>query len=160
MPLLHSTPDPSVEVQLHDTACGAACIVMLVADRGIVLDQRPIADRILPSAQLPEALRRFGGLQADEFVRLLAKATRRKWKGGNLEIAPDEVEDATRGISTGGSWAALIGPRKKGHWVVVDRVDAQDMIHLRDPSGHRRSLWLRNFCKIWAPGYIEVLEVP
>lgn len=93
-------------------------------------------------------------------VKILNQKTGGRWKGGGFPLDLAELEDAIRGISADGSWAALIGPRGRGHWVVVDGLDLQNRVCLRDPSGHRRRLSLPDFGKIWAPGYIGVLEVP
>ena len=72
---IRSVPDPSVEKQQHDAACGAACTVMLAKDRGVVLDQKPIADRILSLDLQSEALRQLGGLDAKEMVKILNQKT-------------------------------------------------------------------------------------
>ena len=70
--------DPRVEVQLHEEGCGAACVVMLLADIGVIADQLSIMARLhLPSG-------------AEELARCLndLSGPAYQWFGGVLNIEP------------------------------------------------------------------------
>ena len=118
--------DARVERQLHEYGCGAACAVMLLADRGIDSDQLMVCVGLhLPST--PQALAR----RLDEYC-----GPSHRWAGGSLDI-----DGFSRGLVDAlglqGSWAAQLIPsgESDGHWVVVDGPGEADTILIRDPAG-------------------------
>ena len=68
--------DVKVKRQLHELGCGAACVVMLLADRGIAADQLVVTAGLhLPSTahELATRLNEFSG-------------DRHRWIGGHLDV--------------------------------------------------------------------------
>ena len=54
--------------------------------------------------------------------------------------------------STAARWAALLepqGPRHVGHWVVVDGVDRELLILVRDPVGEAYGIPMLEFLGLW-----------
>ena len=119
--------DVKVERQLHELGCGAACVVMLLADRGIAADQLVVTAGLhLPSTaqELASRLNEFCG-------------DRHRWIGGHLDVDPPLREVQLGALCERGSWAVLLVPAKlrEGHWVVVDGVTEEGAVAVRDPVG-------------------------
>jgi hypothetical protein len=119
--------DPRVERQLHEYGCGAACVVMLLADRGVAADQLVVTAGLhLPSTAYELASR------LNEF-----SVGERRWIGGHLDVDPPPGREHLRALSQTGSWAALLVPAnlRAGHWVVVDGPVDDATVAVRDPVG-------------------------
>lgn len=135
--------DPEVVRQRQEYGCGAACAVMLLADRGIELDE------VLVAAKLP--LPCAAGQLADRLNALSpADLT---WLGGSLHTLPKSREEMRRlmeALGQHGSWAAQLIPRgqRDGHWVVIDGFGNDDTIAIRDPVGSRYGLPFPEYCDL------------
>lgn len=148
-PKVESVEDPTVEKQVHGMACGPASAVMLARDRGVVLDQRVLAARLMTSEELrAKGLEMLGGMTAEDLAAMLSAAMPGStWQGGGaVENEPSEIFAAFR---RRGSWAALLGRGRVGHWVVVDGIAADGRVKVRDPSGHRRLFRMDEFLAEW-----------
>lgn len=78
--------DERVEQQLHELGCGAACVVMLLADRQIAADQLVVTAGLhLPSTAQELASR------LNEF-----SVERHRWVGGHLDTHHFEKNSSTR----------------------------------------------------------------
>jgi len=121
------TDDPRVERQLHEHGCGAACVVMLLADRGIAADQLVATASLHLPSTAQELARRLNELSAGRHV----------WIGGHLDVDPPLRTGQLRALCTFGSWAVLLVPTqlRNGHWVVIDRVRDDGSVDVRDPAG-------------------------
>ena len=122
--------DPDVESQLHEFGCGAACVVMLLGDRGLQADQLVVCAGLpLPSTgrDLASRLNEFhdGG----------------HWVGGALGSPEQITVDVLRSVGSMASWGALLVPEGQldGHWVVVDALD-DETARVRDPAGSSYSM--------------------
>jgi hypothetical protein len=129
--------DSRVEQQLHEYGCGAACVVMLLADRGIVADQLSVMTGLhLPSTaqELAQRLNELSG-------------SRSRWLGGHLDLDPPFELKHLIGLGENGSWAVLLVPSKlrEGHWVVVDEVVDAMTVAVRDPVGSSYHLNIQEF---------------
>lgn len=117
----------NVEQQLHEYGCGAACVVMLLADRDIAADQLVVSAGL----QLPST--------AQDLAERLNEFSRGKhdWVGGALSIDSSLETQHLVALSKRGSWSALLVPDGQidGHWVVVDGVNDDGTIAVRDPTG-------------------------
>lgn len=123
--------DPRVVRQHNDVGCGAACAVMLLADRGIAADLLVVAAGL----SLPCTPRELV-LRVQQFCPALP------WNGGHLNLDPPLTPEHVEALAPVGSWSALLatGPYQ-GHWVVVDHA-AADSVAIRDPRGSSyRMLW-------------------
>lgn len=143
--------DPRVERQLHDYGCGAACAVMLLADRGIAADQLVVSAGLhLPcvARELAERLDAFS-------------ASAHRWQGGHLDLDEPPDRELIEELSRFGSWATLLvpGPGPVGHWVVVDGLDEDDMIAVRDPEGSSYRVPVDEFAHHMRPYLAIVTEV-
>lgn len=151
LPGVRSVQDPRVEVQLHENACGAACAVMLAADRGLPLDQAPLAATILTDAQRRDQnVVGPAGITASRLARELNTAfgSRSRWAGGGAPLGQErrilrllDRRDA--------SWAMLIGQRGREHWIVIDGFTATGRVRLRDPEGFRRYIDVDTLLSLW-----------
>lgn len=162
VPGVSGVVDPTVEKQLHDNACGPACAVMLAGDRGVVVDQAPLAARILDSRSQPEVLRKLGGVVPAELAAMLSEvAPGRVWRGGGLRVPGHDAMKLARALASGGSWGALLVPEgRQGHWVVVDGVLPDGTVLARDPAGLRVSLSPEAFSRLWVYTYGVFEEAP
>lgn len=129
--------------------CGAACVVMLLDDRGIVSEYEDVADRLMMPSR-PRDLASELGLRSG-----------RRWQGGSLPPAHDVTWELLHLLSrTRGTWAALLEPSglgTVGHWIVVDGVSQDGLVLVRDPAGESYGLPLASFVDMW--GYtVLVIE--
>lgn len=125
--LQENIQDGRVERQVHEYGCGAACIVMLLRDRGITSDQLVVCAGLhLPSTaqELAKRLNEFSG-------------SRYTWIGGHLDLDGRFGRPHVQALGETGSWAALLVPARlrEGHWVVVDGAPTDTTISIRDPAG-------------------------
>ena len=127
--------DGRVERQLREFGCGAAVIVMLLADRKITSDQLIVSAGLHLPSTAHEMARRL-----NEFSR-----GRHRWAGGHLDLAPPLRPEHTSALGEHGSWAALLVPHglRDGHWVVVDGMRENDTAAVRDPVGssYQKAAW-------------------
>ena len=119
--------DARVVRQIHEYGCGAACVVMLLADRGIESDQLIVAAGLRQPSAPHELAMRLNDYSGE----------RHRWVGGCLDVEPPPQFMHVAALSETGSWAALLipGSRRAGHWVVIDAVDVDGMVAVRDPAG-------------------------
>lgn len=124
---IDETSDESVTRQIHEYGCGAACAVMLLADRGISADQVTVATGLHLPCTARELASRLNELSNDAH----------NWLGGHLDVEPPLGRRQLASLGKSGSWAALLIPEgaRDGHWVVVDRLLGDDTAAIRDPVG-------------------------
>ena len=146
-PSLPRLESPPVVLQLDEEGCGAACAVMLLADRGFRVDQEYFASELMMPSQ-PE----------DISARLNQLSTL-NWKGGCLaEGVPVSWELLDFLCHSRGSWAALLqprGPTSVGHWVVVDSITDEGLVLVRDPAAGAHGIPLGDFAAVW--GYTALV---
>jgi len=122
--------------------CGPACAAMLLADRGIEVDQDASAEPMMLPCGAPDLARRLSELSSTA------------WTGGSLAELPKSPGAVVREICIRhGSWAALLEPhgfRRVGHWVVVDQVNNDGVILLRDPVGEAYGISAEEFASLWS----------
>lgn len=142
---------PAVVRQTDELGCGAACIVMLLADRGVHVALELVALGLnMPS-------------DAQDLAVKLSSLHAGSWEGGSLEDGTAITWELVDYISRArGTWAALLepfGPLRTGHWVVVDGIDQEGLILVRDPAGSAYCVPLGTFARLW--GYtILVMQEP
>lgn len=127
--------------QLHEDGCGPACGEMLLADRGWEIDQKTIAEGMELPMDGPRLAQRLRDLSALE------------WIGGAWYLPDGPVREivATH-CNRYGTWAALLepnGPRRVGHWVVVDGLSEQEGVWVRDPVGQAYGIPVAEFLSLW-----------
>ena len=122
-----SFSNSKVVEQFHEYGCGAACVVMLLADRGIPVDQLLVQHKLhLPStaAQMAQRLEELS-------------ENRHHWIGGHLDFDFPIPLEMISVLGEHGSWSAQLIPEnyRDGHWVVVDGVAEDKNLLIRDPVG-------------------------
>jgi len=123
---------------------------MLLADRGVTVSVEAVESGLaMPSMghQLAARLNELSAL---------------RWQGGSLGtergVSRELVEFVCR---RAGSWAALLepfGPRRAGHWVVVDGVSPEGLVLVRDPAGSAYGIPMDDFARLWSYTGIVVEE--
>ena len=127
--------DSRVVRQSNPLSCGVACGEMLLRDRGIAVSQATIANRAgTPSGteQLAEALNEQDSAGT--------------WLGGGV------TQESFDGLNATGSWAAMLfeSGARFGHWVVVEGVNNEGRVIVRDPAdGTRYLMELDEFLSHW-----------
>ena len=118
--------DSRVEKQLDEYGCGAACVVMLLADRGIQVDQLEVAAELMLPSTAHALAHQLNVLSAPRFF----------WIGGVLDVDPPLRRVDIETVGPHLSWAAQLIPAgaRDGHWVVVDEMTAAG-VKVRDPAG-------------------------
>lgn len=126
--------DPRAVQQVEEVWCGAATGQMLLADRGIVVSQFDIVQR----AGLTEAGIHDKGLA--QALQMLDGTGRYEWQAGSPVLAGVHEEEALfHALSAYGSWGAIILTRGRFlHMVVVDGLDEQGRVIIRDPAQGKR----------------------
>lgn len=132
---------PVVVRQRDELSCGPACGEMLLADRGIHRDQELIAVELALPVDGPALAARLNALSSI------------RWLGGALDL-PEEPDWTliTQLSELKGSWAALLephGPAHVGHWVVVDGVNQEVVVLVRDPVGMAYGIPIEEFLSLW-----------
>ena len=129
--------DARVERQLHEFGCGAACAVMLLADRGIQVDQLVVSAELHLPCSAQELARRLNALSGPVY----------QWLGGQLDLDPPLERAHLDALGARSSWAAQLIPTgaRHGHWVVVDTLGADGTIAVRDPAGTSYRMAEREF---------------
>jgi len=140
-----------IELQIHQDACGVACAVMLLADRGIYVGQHELAERIpMPT----------GAMELAEAITAHADS---RWEGGSLSPNMKVNWRLIDGLTAErGSWAALLEPMgfgRVGHWVVVDGVSTDGLVLVRDPKGSAYGVPLSDFAILWGYTMLVTQEV-
>ena len=145
--------DERVVRQLGPYGCGAACAEMLLADRGIPVDQLVVASGLHQPARPRELAERLNALSRGQY----------RWHGGYLDLDPPLTREIVEAIGRFGSWAALFLHARElvGHWVVVDGIARGEQVPIRDPRGARYHLdltdferRLRHFVVVFERGYV------
>lgn len=126
---LDETSDDGVTKQIHEYGCGAACAVMLLADRGISANQIAVATGLHLPCTARELAHRLNELSGSAH----------SWLGGHLDLEPPLERHQMAALGKAGSWAALLIPEgaRDGHWVVVDHLLDDETAAIRDPVGSR-----------------------
>lgn len=152
--------DPSVVKQFNDDACAAACGEMLLRDRGIrVISQREIADSAggvpMEILILAIVLNQLGNLPG-------------RWIGAPIGIENATDEELLRALSSTGSWGAGLWEDGApiGHIVVVDGLNENNEVLIRDPWGMSRSarqgsrykMDLQAFLQVWSRQVVYQVE--
>lgn len=125
---LYENPrDARVERQLHEYGCGAACAVMLLADRGISADQLIVSAGLHLPCTAQELARRLNEFSGPPYP----------WLGGHLDLDPPLSRIHLEALGMQRSWAAQLIPEgeRDGHWVVVDGLGEIATVRVRDPAG-------------------------
>ena len=129
--------------QKEEFDCGLACAEMLFDDRGVSVSSSALrASTPLPARaeDLAESMNRVhsGGPT---------------WSGGALNIRGEVTHGLVLTLSrTTGTWAALLEPLgfgRVGHWVVIDGIDDESMVLVRDPVGEAYRMTLADFASLW-----------
>lgn len=146
--------DVRVERQLDPFGCGAACAVMLLADRGIAADQLIVSTRLHLPCTPQQLARRLNDFSAPAVT----------WDGGNLFRDPPFRKSYLADLDRRGSWAAQLIrlDQRDGHWVVVDGLRADDRVAVRDPAGSSYGMEATEFCELmrFMVAVFEVGEQP
>lgn len=136
--------------QRDEHGCGAACAVMLLADRARVVALGEVEDHLL----MPTP--------AEDLAARLNELSDLRWSGGSLQhgllVEWELLEHLTRRY---GTWAALLEPggfRSVGHWVVVDGVTVDGLVAIRDPVGQVYGMPLGAFAELWEYTVLVVEE--
>ncbi len=140
-PRFSRDPSAPVVTQEHEAGCGAACAVMLLADRGLAVELSDV-ERGLEMPSNHEAL-----------AARLSELSGYRWTGGALGGEP-RVDWALldRLTEAAGTWAALLEPLglgAVGHWVVVDGVSDDGLVLIRDPKGEAYGMTVNDFALVW-----------
>jgi ABC-type bacteriocin/lantibiotic exporter with double-glycine peptidase domain len=124
--IFSEAPTPNTVRQINDSACGAACGQMLLAEHRISVPQQIIAESCgIPTdvVALSAALNQLEGMASDY------------WQGGYIEI-PDFTRSQVLDVLTSlGPWIAVLWPAGAniGHMLIVDSLNQADEIMIRDP---------------------------
>lgn len=132
---------PDVVQQLEPDWCGPACAQMLLADRERHILQTDVADRLaVPTT-------------ATRLARCMSEISDILWAGGQLATPAPPSWDTINSLSSEkGSWAALLEPHgftHVGHWVVVDGIEHDGVVLVRDPVGAAYGILLADFLALW-----------
>lgn len=138
VPRLHAA---DVVRQLEPDWCGPACAEMLLADRGGRVLQADVADHLaVPTT-------------ATRLARCMSELSDIDWAGGQLATrTPPSWDTISNLTSEKGSWAALLEPQgftHIGHWVVVDDIEHDGVVLVRDPVGAAYGILLADFLALW-----------
>lgn len=127
--------------QRTELGCGAAVGEMLLADRGLSVNQ----DTLLQGLPQPT--------DAPSLAKALSARSTLAWVGGALGRATPPDFGLVQAVSSGQlSWAALLepgGPTRVGHWVAVDGVGTEGLVLVRDPVGSAYGIPMSQFLDLW-----------
>lgn len=104
---------------------------MLLADRGVQVSRGFVAGRV-----------GHAGVTTGEELAAGLSAISGGWRGGIVDHSAFGALNAT------GSWAAMLGRGRVGHWVVVDGVQGGNVL-LRDPARGAAGVSIDIFMEIW-----------
>jgi filamentous hemagglutinin len=149
-PKLPDEHSRDVVTQNGETSCGAACGVMLLADRGIHLDQAALSGVM----RLPTP--------ADDLAQCLTTLSGTQWAAGSVDLPGAVPWGLIQALTLrGGSWGALLQPLplgKIGHWVVIDGITDHAVVLIRDPAGESYGMPLSDFAALWRYTVLVVEE--
>ncbi|NJR51729.1 MAG: hypothetical protein HC780_21255 [Leptolyngbyaceae cyanobacterium CSU_1_3] len=161
-------PDSSVIKQFNDDACAAACGEMLLRDHGVTaISQREIADSAggVPM-EIPILARCFADT-ARVVLNQIGNLPGR-WIGAAIGIENATNEELLRTLSSIGSWGAGLWEDGApiGHIVLVDGLNENNEVLIRDPWGMTRSarqgsrykMELQAFLKVWSRQVVYRVE--
>ena len=117
--------------QLTTNTCGQTCGVMLLGDRGIQASRGFVASKVGHA----------GATVGEELAGALSQISG-SWRGGIV----DKSVFAT--LNETGSWAAMLGRGRVGHWVVVDGVQGGNVL-IRDPARGTVEMAVDVFIEVW-----------
>lgn len=116
--------------QSTPTACGAACGVMLLRDRGVLASQIDLGAELTSMNSLANKLNSFDS----------------GWVGNAVDSSSFNALNKT------GSWSAMMwdSGNKVGHWVVVNGVDDAGRVIIKDPfNGAQYEMEVAKFKEVW-----------
>lgn len=157
--VIEEYPDSSVVKQFNDDACAAACGEMLLRDWGIeTVSQREIADIA-------------GGVPME--IPILAIVLNQltnlpgRWIGAPIGIENATDEELLQALSSTGCWGAGLWKDGApiGH-IVVDRLNENNEVLIRDPWGMSRSarqgsrykMDIQTFLQVWSRQVVYRVE--
>lgn len=157
-PVLDQVINGTVPAQLDSMACGPACLVMVLAERGIKLTQEELIRRV--RATIPKGIKRTSVTIASLRGVLQRADPYGNWVGGE-DIGAHILRGRTptqviQYLARKGSWIAQVHT----HFVVVDGIDSAGNVMIRDPwflparerglnSGSHYKVTLRTFLADW-----------
>jgi len=129
--------------QQEEFDCGLACAEILFRDRGISVSSADLRG----STPLPA--------RAEDLAESMNRVhpAGPVWSGGALNVRGEVSRQlvVTLCLSTG-TWAALLEPLgfgRVGHWVVIDGIDDESMLLVRDPVGEAYRMTFADFASLW-----------
>ena len=141
-PVIDERPDPMVIRQTTPASCVSACGEMLLKDRGVdTVDQEAlVAEFGLPAVtlELADVLNRLAGVGP--------------WRGAQVNVPAMGERAAIEILSLSGSWVAELREvrAKIGHTVIVDGVNGDDTLSIRDPfDGTSYRMRVEDFLTYW-----------
>lgn len=124
---------------------------MLLSDRGVDVHQSLIAGAV----RLPAT--------AEDLARRLNEVSSFAWVGGALNSPGGVSWQLVRALCDEvGTWAALLEPHglgSVGHWVVIDGIADDGLVHVRDPAGEAYSVPLSDFAELWRYSVLVIEQV-
>ncbi len=127
---LDEVTSPDVVTQSTPTACGAACGVMLLKDRGVLASQIDLGTELTSMNSLAQKLNSVDS----------------GWVGNAVDSSSFNALNKT------GSWSAMMwdSGSKVGHWVVVNGVDDAGRVIVKDPfQGTQYRMEVEKFKEVW-----------
>ncbi|WP_013334795.1 cysteine peptidase family C39 domain-containing protein [Gloeothece verrucosa] len=136
--------DAAVIQQVSDISCGAACGEMLLLDRGVIISQVLLASLTGIPSDVASLARALNNVDSEKS---------RSWAGGELIIPGATPTQLIQVLNTTGSWTAVLweAGAKIGHFVIVDGLDDENNVKIRDPQGEgtKYKMELGEFLKHW-----------
>ena len=130
-PVLDQVVNGTVPAQLDSMACGPACLVMVLAERGIKITQEELIRRV--RATIPKGIKRPSVTIASIRGVLQRADPKGNWVGGE-DIGAHVLRGRTptqviEYLGRKGSWIAQVHT----HFVVVAGIDGAGNVKIRDP---------------------------
>lgn len=141
--------------QAGDVWCEAACGEMLLADRGIKASQHSIVKLTGMTNK---------GINERVLIRALTALDttgKYEWRGGFAFIPGVEAKQVFLSLSNTGTWGAIIRTQSRFlHMVVVNGLDKQGRVIIRDPAeGKRYHTPLDDFLQYWTEVVVYALPL-
>lgn len=144
-PAMEPRVDAAAIAQRDALSCGPACGQMLLRDRGVRATQELVGAKAGGIPATPSGLERA--------LNVLDDSCSGHWAGGLVRLPGRPAPDVVHTLGSTGSWSAFLWERgaRIAHAVVVDGVDANGRVWIRDPwgPGTRYSMELDDFLDHW-----------
>lgn len=143
-PVIGEASDQSAIRQRDNLCCGPACAVMLLKGLGI---DNVNQDLIASLSGVPVALSDLA-----RTLNELDTTKTRRWLGGGLRISGATATELLFVLVSMGAWIAEMREpmARLGHLVVVDAMDKDEFLEIRDPwNGTRYRMRLEDFLNYW-----------